>query len=98
MAGSLWHAGDGFLENLFADRAHFSEDRFQPAMVEDGFLVEMGLFGRESQADGLGFYFSGQPPGVRRLRADAALSDPAEMLELCFELVIALLKTPESAW
>ena len=80
--GPLWHPGDGFLENLFADLAHFSEDGFQSAMVEDGFLVECGLLGGKSQADGLGLDFSGQPPGMRRLGAHTALGDPAEGLEL----------------
>ena len=80
------------MEDLFADGAHLTEDVFQLAMIGNGLLVKERLVRSKSEADGLRFHFASEPPRVRRLRADAALRDPAEFLKLALEGFVTSLK------
>ena len=93
LAWAFLDAGDGFLEELFTNGAHLSEESFQSPMISDGYLIERRLFCGDRQADGLGAHFTRHAPGVRRLRRQAALGDPTQGENLLFEFAIAFFES-----
>ncbi len=95
-AAAFSDAGDRPLKGLFAQAAHLAEDLLEFAVVSDCLLEQWGLFLGEGQADGLGFNLARQAPSPRWLRHEAALGDPSQVQQGCFELLVALFQPPQS--
>ena len=95
LTGSLRDAGNRFLERLLTEFAHLLQDGFKSALIGDGIFVERRLFGRKSQADGLGVDLACQPPGSRRLSHQRALGDPPQFQQLFLQALVMGLESSQ---
>lgn len=81
-------------ENFLTELAHLSQNFFEPAVVGNGLLVELGLWFGQRHRQGLSLDFTSPAPGIGRLVHQAALGNPTELKQLLFELFVAVLNPP----
>jgi hypothetical protein len=75
---SAWRPFDGGEEYLPTNSHRLVDEFFKLSMVVDGLTAQFGLFGRQSDCNGLGFDFASPAPVALWVLGQAALSHPIE--------------------